>query len=132
MVKKHEISKSKDLIISSTGTTARSEISSASVTYFSDDKTRIKHIAELAALDITQDEGVKLSQQLDETLACINNLKDLDNLVSQLEPSSQITGLENISREDEPSPSLSQDEALKNAKATQNGLFKVKGVLNND
>jgi|SRR3989344_28290 len=132
MVKKHEISKSKDLIISSTGTTARSEISSASVTYFSDDKTRIKHIAELAALDITQDEGVKLSQQLDETLAYINNLKDLDNLVSQLEPSSQITGLENISREDEPSPSLSQDEALKNAKATQNGLFKVKGVLNND
>ena len=132
MVKKHEISKSKDLIISSTGTTARSEISSASVTYFSDDKTRIKHIAELAALDITQDEGVKLSQQLDETLAYINNLKDLDNLVSQLEPSSQITGFENISREDEPSPSLSQDEALKNAKATQNGLFKVKGVLNND
>ena len=132
MVKKHEISKSKDIIISSTGTTARSEISSASVTYFSDDKTRIKHIAELAALDITQDEGVKLSQQLDETLAYINNLKDLDNLVSQLEPSSQITGLENISREDEPSPSLSQDEALKNAKATQNGLFKVKGVLNND
>ncbi|OGH02678.1 MAG: hypothetical protein A2798_02330 [Candidatus Levybacteria bacterium RIFCSPHIGHO2_01_FULL_37_17] len=107
-------------------------MSSASVTYFSDDKTRIKHIAELAALDITQDEGVKLSQQLDETLAYINNLKDLDNLVSQLEPSSQITGLENISREDEPSPSLSQDEALKNAKATQNGLFKVKGVLNND
>ena len=68
MVKKHEISKSKDLIISSTGTTARSEISSASVTYFSDDKTRIKHIAELAALDITQDEGVKLSQQLDKPL----------------------------------------------------------------
>ena len=42
---------------------------------------------------------------------------------------SQVTSLENITRNDVTSPSLSQDEAISNTSNQQNGFFKVKAIL---
>ena len=93
-------------------------------------KVDVSHIAKLANLPLTEPEKKKFENQLLETLKHVDSLSDIDTANSK--PTSQVTGLENVTREDETLPSLSQDEALRNAKSTEHGLFKVKGVLVNE
>lgn len=93
-------------------------------------KFDISHVAKLANLTLSEEENKKLEKQLEETVEYVNRLEEVDT--KNVEPTSQVTGLENVTREDEVLPSLSQEEALKNAKSTQNGFFKVKGILNNE
>ena len=91
-------------------------------------KFDISHIAKLANLTLTDEEKKKLEKQLEETVEYVNRLEEVDT--KDVEPTSQVTGLENVTREDEIKPSLTQAEALQNAKSTHKGFFKVKGILN--
>lgn len=93
-------------------------------------KFDITHVAKLANLPLTDDEKKKLETQLEETVQYVEGLEKVDT--KEVEPTSQVTGLENITRDDEIKPSLTQEEALQNAKSTYNGFFKVKGILNNE
>lgn len=93
-------------------------------------KIDVKKVAKLANLPLSDDETKKFESQLEETLEYIKNLEEVDT--EGIEPTSQVTGLENVTREDVTLPSLSQEEALKNAKSTHNGFFKVKGILSGE
>jgi len=90
-------------------------------------KIDVTHIAKLADLPLAQSEKEKFGKQLSEILSYIEKLKEVDT--KKVEITSQVTGLENVTREDEAKPSLSQNEALSNAKSQHNGLFKVKAIL---
>lgn len=93
-------------------------------------KIDIKRIAELSNLPISDKEKRTLEKELSETLAYVATLNEIDT--KNIEPTSQVTGLTNVLREDIAMPSLSQEEALQNAKSTYNGFFKVKAILEND
>lgn len=90
-------------------------------------KIDINHIAKLANLSLTTEEKVKFEKQLTETLKYIENLKEVDT--KDVKPTDHVTNLENVTREDVVTPSLSQEQALSNAKDKYNGFFKVKAVL---
>lgn len=90
-------------------------------------KIDVKHTAKLANLKLTPQEEKTFGQQLSSILDYIDKLKEVNT--EKIDETSQVTGLENVTREDDASPSLSQEEALFNAKSTHNGLLKVKGVL---
>jgi aspartyl-tRNA(Asn)/glutamyl-tRNA(Gln) amidotransferase subunit C len=90
-------------------------------------KIDIKHVAKLAKLTLTEDEKKKFTKQLGETIEYINKLEEIDT--KDVHPTSQVTGLENIARKDNPQPSLSQRKVLSNAKSTHNGMFKVKAIF---
>lgn len=90
-------------------------------------KIDVFHVAKLANLPLTDEEKEKFEKQLSETLSYIEILKEIKT--DKIPPTSHVTGLENVTRKDEPAPSLSQDEALQNAKSTHNGFFKVKAIL---
>lgn len=90
-------------------------------------KLDVKHIAKLANLPITLEEEKKFQVQLAEVLDHIQDLEKLDT--SGVEPTAQITDLENVMREDEIKGSLSQEEATSQASRVNNGLFEVKGVF---
>ncbi len=90
----------------------------------------IKHVAKLASLTLSDEESEKFEKQLAETAEHMDNLNSVDT--EGVEPTSQVTGLENIAREDEITPSLTQEQALMNAKSTYNGFFKVKGILSSE
>lgn len=90
-------------------------------------KIDISHIARLANLSLTQDEKEKFGSQLDETIVYINQLQEVDT--QNCRQTAQVTGLENVTREDEISTSLTLEEALKNAKFTKRGFFKVPAIL---
>jgi aspartyl-tRNA(Asn)/glutamyl-tRNA(Gln) amidotransferase subunit C len=93
-------------------------------------KLDVKHIAKLANLPITKDEEKKLEIQLSETLSYIEILKEVDT--KNVEPTAHVTGLENVTRDDKATPSLTQKQALANAKNEHNGFFIVNAILEND
>ena len=93
-------------------------------------KLDVKHIAKLANLPINQQEEKKLEAQLNETLKYIEILKEVDT--KNVKPTAHVTGLENVTRNDTTSPSLSQKQALSNAKQYYEGFFIVDAILDND
>ncbi len=90
-------------------------------------KINVFHVAKLANLPLTEEEKKKFEKQLAETLDYVAQLEEIDT--KGVEPTSQVTGLENVTREDVAKPSFSQEEALSNTKSKHNGFFKVKAIL---
>jgi aspartyl-tRNA(Asn)/glutamyl-tRNA(Gln) amidotransferase subunit C len=93
---------------------------------------QVKHVAGLAHIPVTNEEAKKLASAFAETLQVIENLKSVD--VSQVEPTHQVTGLENVTRPDvvDHDRMLTQDQALANASQTHQGYFVVPRVLSTD
>ncbi len=92
-------------------------------------KIDVKKVTKLANLTLTPEEEEKFEKQLSDILQYVEKLKEVDT--KGIEPTAQVTGLENITREDESTPSLTQKEALSGTKSEYNGMFKVKAVLDN-
>lgn len=93
-------------------------------------KIDVKHTAKLANLPLNENEAIKFEKQLSEVLDYVKKLEEVDT--SDIQPTSQTTGLENIVREDETGNSLTQQEALSNGKDFLNGQFKVKGIFEDE
>ena len=91
------------------------------------DITQVKKVAVLASLPITPAEEEKLAKELSETLDYVAELESVDT--KGVEPTSQVTGLENITREDVVEESLTQEQALMNAKNTHKGFIMVPAIL---
>lgn len=93
---------------------------------------QVLHIAQLAAIPVSDAEATQLADAFDETLEVVANLQSLDT--SKTEPTHQVTGLENVLREDivnEPHM-LTQKEALANAAHTHNGYIVVPRIIDQD
>jgi aspartyl-tRNA(Asn)/glutamyl-tRNA(Gln) amidotransferase subunit C len=87
----------------------------------------IKYVAHLARIGLTPEEEQKLGGQLQHILGYIEKLNQLD--VSNVEPTAHAIPLVNVTREDEVRPSISNEDALKNAPAKANGLFLVPKIV---
>jgi len=87
----------------------------------------IKYVSHLARLALTAEEEQKIGAQLGNVLGYIEKLKEVD--VSNVEPTAHAFPLVNVTRPDELRPSLSNEEALRNAPATANGLFMVPKIV---
>jgi len=89
----------------------------------------VKKVSELASIPLTQQETETLATGFTQTMKVVDTLSSVG--VANVEPTSQVTGLENVFREDEIDTTrmFSQTEALANAKTTHNGYFVVSRVL---
>lgn len=89
----------------------------------------VKKIAALANLPINEENLTKLQKELESSFEFINKIQSLDT--SKVEETSQVTGLENVLREDfiDKKRTLSQKEALSQAPSTHKGYFKVKAIF---
>lgn len=89
----------------------------------------VAKIAELANIPITPDEEQKLADGFTTTMKVVEELKQANT--DDVEPTHQVTGLTNITREDvvDDERMFSQDEALRNAPHTYNGFFVVGQVI---
>jgi aspartyl-tRNA(Asn)/glutamyl-tRNA(Gln) amidotransferase subunit C len=87
----------------------------------------VKYVAQLARLALSPDEEKKLGTQLGSILGYIEKLRELD--VSQVEPTAHAVPLVNVMRPDVIRPSLSHDEALRNAPKAGGGLFVVPKIV---
>ena len=93
------------------------------------EKKDIEHIANLARLELSESELEKYGSQLSDVLNYIDMLQEVD--VEGVEPTAQVTGMENIYREDVVKK-WNDDErlnALSEAPELENGQVKVRRVL---
>ena len=87
----------------------------------------VKYVAHLARIALTPAEEIKLSAQLAGILGYIEKLKEVE--VTGVEPTAHAVPLVNVTRADEIRPSLSHEDALRNAPAQANGLFMVPKIV---
>ena len=81
------------------------------------DDEEVRHVAELARVDLDDDEVERFSEQFADILEYFEALDD----VPEVEPD---PGLANVMRPDEVTEGLTQEEALRNAPETEAGYFK--------
>ena len=92
-------------------------------------KKEIKHIADLARLDLNPEELKLYRSQLTDILNYINQLKEVDT--RRVEPTAQITGLENVLRVDKVADwdKNEKEAALNQAPELEDRQIKVKRIL---
>ncbi len=88
----------------------------------------VLRLARLAKLQLTDEELHTFAAELSAILGYVEQLGQVDT--SGLEPTSQVTGLQNITRPDViVDYKESHDSLLKNVPSTENGLIKVKRII---
>ena len=87
----------------------------------------VKYVAHLARLALTPEEEKQLGAQLGNILGYIEKLREVD--VSGVEATAHAVPMVNVTRADEVRPSLSQEEALRNAPKKSGGLFIVPKIV---
>ena len=89
----------------------------------------VRAIADLARLELSEDDIARYQQQLSDILDYFQKLEELDT--SHIDPTSSVLPLTNVMREDKATPALSIDEAIANAPASDGEQFQVSAVLDN-
>lgn len=88
----------------------------------------VQHLAALSNLQLSDDETANLQSDIETILTYIEQLGELDT--SGVEPTYQVTGLENVWRDDTVQPhQASRDTLLSLAAAAQDHQVKVPKVL---
>ncbi|MCA9325030.1 Asp-tRNA(Asn)/Glu-tRNA(Gln) amidotransferase subunit GatC [Candidatus Saccharibacteria bacterium] len=88
----------------------------------------ILKLAQLSRLALTDDEVDEFAGEMSEILQYVEQLKNVD--VKDLEPTSQVTGLTNVMRQDEVIDyGYKPEELLQNLPDQQDGQIKVRKVL---
>jgi aspartyl-tRNA(Asn)/glutamyl-tRNA(Gln) amidotransferase subunit C len=88
----------------------------------------ILKLAQLARLDLTEEEVTEFTGELSEILQYVEQLQSVD--VTGLAPTNQVTGLTNVTRQDEiVDYGYEPKELLKNVPLLQDDLIKVKRIL---
>ncbi len=87
----------------------------------------VKHIAELARLELNAAELALYQEQLSAILEYAARLQTLDT--TAISPTATALALHSVLRNDEPGATLPQAEALFNAPAAADGCFLVPPVL---
>ncbi|USN95405.1 MAG: Asp-tRNA(Asn)/Glu-tRNA(Gln) amidotransferase subunit GatC [Candidatus Nomurabacteria bacterium] len=85
-------------------------------------------LARLSKIQLTTEELNEFSKELQQIIKYVEQLSSVD--IDGLEPTSQVTGLTNVTREDELIDyGVSVDDLLKNVPNLENNQIKVKRVI---
>lgn len=85
-------------------------------------------LARLARLSLTDDEVEGFTKELTDVLQYVEQLSNVD--VSGLKPTTQVTGLKNVMRDDTIIDyGMSPEDLMRNVPATQDGQIKVKRMI---
>jgi aspartyl-tRNA(Asn)/glutamyl-tRNA(Gln) amidotransferase subunit C len=90
-------------------------------------REEVEHVARLAHVGMSEQDIERFRHQLSEILDYFEVLKRIDT--DGVPPTSQALPLANVTRPDEPRPSLTQEETLANAPLRFDGYFRVRKVL---
>jgi aspartyl-tRNA(Asn)/glutamyl-tRNA(Gln) amidotransferase subunit C len=84
----------------------------------------------LARLGLEPGEEDFYAEQLSGILGAIERLQELDT--ESIPATAQVVEVRSVMAEDEPAPCLSQEEALANAPAAEDGYLVVRAILEGD
>jgi aspartyl-tRNA(Asn)/glutamyl-tRNA(Gln) amidotransferase subunit C len=87
------------------------------------DREHLLHVARLARLELRDDEVERLEGQLNDILAAVSKVSQLD--LADVPPTSHPLDVVNVWEEDAPRPCLPVEQALANAPEREGDFFKV-------
>ena len=88
----------------------------------------VRRLAKLSRIKLTEEEVERFRSEIESILGYVSKLQDAD--VSGVEPTSQVTGLTNVTRPDEPrSFGVTKEQLLELAPEQEDGYIKVRRVL---
>jgi aspartyl-tRNA(Asn)/glutamyl-tRNA(Gln) amidotransferase subunit C len=87
----------------------------------------VEHVAWLARLGLSEEEKERFASQLGDILEYAERVCEVDT--SDVEPMAHAIELKNVFRADEPSDSLTQEEALSQAPKAEGGGFVVPKIV---
>lgn len=87
----------------------------------------VRYVANLARVQLTEEEVSAFEKQLAPVLDHVNQLSRVD--VSSVEPTAHANPVFNVFRADEPRDGLDREDAMANAPRKANGLFVVTKVI---
>jgi aspartyl-tRNA(Asn)/glutamyl-tRNA(Gln) amidotransferase subunit C len=90
-------------------------------------RSDVEHVAQLARLRFSEDQLALFTEQLDTLLSYFDKLQEVDT--TGIEPSTHAVSMCNAFREDQVRLSSPEDDALKNAPASERGCFKVPKII---
>lgn len=90
-------------------------------------KISTEHLSQLARLSLSEEEKRLFGSQLDSILNYMDKLNELDT--GNVEPTSHVISINNVVRDDLQKPSLSREEALKNAPDKTDKFFRVPKII---
>lgn len=91
------------------------------------DRDTVAHVAELAHIELGDDELDEFAEELSSIVDHIAKLSELDT--SSVAPTAHALPLHNVLREDVVEPSWSPDAVLANAPRRVGDLFEVQAIL---
>jgi aspartyl-tRNA(Asn)/glutamyl-tRNA(Gln) amidotransferase subunit C len=86
-------------------------------------RDQLLHVAHLARLELREDELARLEAQLNDILAAVSKVSELD--LADVPPTSHPLDVVNVWEADEPHESLPVEEALANAPERDGDFFAV-------
>lgn len=92
------------------------------------ERKTVEHIANLARLEVTEEEIDSFTRELGSILAYVEQLNEVDT--EQVEPTAFMVPEHDPLREDVGTASLPAAETLKNGPAIKKGFFAVPKVIN--
>ncbi|MCG8655825.1 Asp-tRNA(Asn)/Glu-tRNA(Gln) amidotransferase subunit GatC [Yimella sp. NH-Cas1] len=93
-------------------------------------RDEVAHVAMLARIQLSDAELDKLAGQLEQIVGFVGQVNDI--AADDIPPMSHPLPLTNVTRPDEVRPSLTQQEALSGAPASDLGRFEVPRILDED
>jgi len=93
----------------------------------SKDHIDVNKVANLARLNLTEEESVTFQRQIEDILGYINKLEELD--IDDIEPTAHAAPVFDRIREDVTKPSLDRDAFLNIAPSVSNDQLKVPKVI---
>ena len=91
------------------------------------DKKTVEYVAELARINLTEDQKESLGQELSKILSYIDQLEEIDT--ETVEPLRDLTAKGDVFRRDIVSPSDCREEILKNSPLAEGDYFKIPKVI---
>ena len=90
-------------------------------------KKEVDHIAWLAHIEISEKEKTLFTEQFNEILDYFKKIDEVET--EEVEPTYHVLNLKNVSRKDEKKPSLSTEEALRNAPKKEKEFIKAPRIV---
>lgn len=90
-------------------------------------RNEVQYVADLARLDLSEEETTQLTEQLGRILGYIEKLNELDT--TDVEPTSHVLPIRNVTRPDAMGEPLSREVALALAPESNDGYYEVPRVI---
>lgn len=94
------------------------------------DKESVKHVEDLAELNLSESEREKLTEDLARIIDYVDKLNELDT--EGVEPLRHILEVQNVLRDDKKRPTLDTEDVFRNVPARDGDFFQVPPVIDKD